>query len=104
MESRASFAKHVSNTAGFTEPPGAQLFQDVPPGHAYYDFIWRLGNRGLMVGFPCGGIGEPCVGPANLPYFRPDAPLGSVTRMEYARHIVDTFFPGCASGGGTPTP
>ena len=75
------FAKIAANSAGFNEPSRAQQYEDVLPGSTFYDFIWRLTNRGLVNGYPCGGPGEPC-GPANLPYFRPNA---NVTRGQIAK-------------------
>ncbi len=69
---RGQLAKVVSNSAGFQEAAGARQFQDVPAGSTFYDFIWRLANRGYIGGYACGGTGEPC-GPGNLPYFRPNA-------------------------------
>jgi hypothetical protein len=78
---RGQFAKIASNAAGFVDPPGAQQYEDVLPGSTFYDFIWRLTNRGLVNGYPCGGVGEPC-GPNNLPYFRPNA---SITRGQISK-------------------
>jgi len=49
------------------------MFQDVPPGSTFFDYIGRLASRGYINGYPCGGAGEPCVPPDNLPYFRPNA-------------------------------
>ena len=69
---RGQLSKIVSNSAGFNDDPGPQLFEDVPPGSTFYDWIQRLANRGYVSGYPCGGEGEPC-GPDNLPYFRPNA-------------------------------
>jgi hypothetical protein len=89
---RGQLSKMVSNAAGFTEPAGAQQFQDVPPGHTFYDYIWRLTNRGIMNGYPCGGLGEPCVAPGNLPYFRPGA---NATRGQASKIVANTFFPNC---------
>ena len=66
---RGQIAKIVSNSAGFDEDPGEQLFEDVPPGSPFYPWVNRLFRRGYMDGYPCGGSGEPC-GPANRPYFR----------------------------------
>ena len=43
---RGQLSKIVSNAAGFTEPAGAQQFEDVPPGSTFFDFIWRLADRG----------------------------------------------------------
>jgi hypothetical protein len=68
---RGQIAKIVSNSAGFSDPAGAQMFEDVPPGHTFYLFIQRLATRGIISGYPCGGVGEPCIPPDNRPYFRP---------------------------------
>jgi hypothetical protein len=69
---RGQLSKIVSNSAGFSDPPGAQMFEDVPPGSTFYEWVQRLASRGYINGYPCGGPNEPC-GPGNLPYFRPNA-------------------------------
>jgi hypothetical protein len=69
---RGQLSKIVANAAGFTEPVSGQLFQDIPPGSTFYDFVQRLASRGIVGGYACGGPGEPC-GPGNRPYFRPNA-------------------------------
>jgi hypothetical protein len=79
---RGQLSKIVSNSAAFTDPPGPQLFQDVPPGHTFYDWINRLANRSYISGYPCGSLGEPCAPPDNLPYFRPAA---NVTRGQTSK-------------------
>jgi hypothetical protein len=89
---RGQISKIVSNVAGFIDPPGAQLFEDVLPGSTFYDFIQRLASRGIINGYPCGGSGEPC-GPNNLPYFRPN---DNATRGQTSKIDANTFFPGCA--------
>ncbi|HYO48514.1 MAG TPA: S-layer homology domain-containing protein [Chloroflexia bacterium] len=81
---RDQIAKMVSNSAGFNEPPGTQIFEDIPPTHAFYDYIQRLANRGIMTGYPCGGAGEPCVEPHNRPYFR----VGTFTTRGQIAKIV----------------
>jgi S-layer homology domain len=63
----------------------------VPPGSTFFDYIWRLSDRGIINGYPCGGNGEPC-GPDNLPYFRPSA---SATRGQASKIVSNTFFPDC---------
>jgi hypothetical protein len=78
---RGQFAKIASNSAGFNEPAGAQQYSDVPVGSTFFDYIWRLTDRGLVNGYPCGGPGELC-GPTSLPYFRPNA---SITRGQLAK-------------------
>jgi hypothetical protein len=61
----------VSNSAGYTEPAGAQIYEDVPPSNVFYEFINRLSRRGHMGGYPCGmRPTEPCVEPNDMPYFR----------------------------------
>jgi serine protease AprX len=89
--SRGQISKIVSNAAGFVEPTGAQQFEDVVPGSTFFDFVWRLSDRGIINGYPCGGPGEPC-GPNNLPYFRPSS---SATRGQVAKIVSNTFYPDC---------
>jgi hypothetical protein len=69
---RGQLSKIVSNSAGFSDP-ATQMFEDVPPGSTFFDYIGRLASRGYINGYPCGGPGEPCNPPGNLPYFRPNA-------------------------------
>jgi N-acetylneuraminic acid mutarotase len=89
---RGQISKIVSNAAGFSDTPSGQQFQDVPVGSTFYDYIYRLVIRGIISGYPCGGPGEPCVPPANLPYFRPnnDATRGQMSKIDGL-----AFFPNC---------
>jgi hypothetical protein len=89
---RGQISKIVSNAAGAGEPPGSRMFQDVPPGHTFYEFVQRLASRGAIGGYACGGAGEPCVPPQNLPYFRPNNPT---TRGQISKIVATTFYPGC---------
>lgn len=71
---RGQLSKIVSNAAGFSDPAGSQMFADVPPDAIFYLWVQRLASRGYIAGYPCGsGPGEPCLPPASLPYFRPNA-------------------------------
>jgi S-layer homology domain len=70
---RGQLSKIVSNAAGFGDSQATQMFQDVPVGSTYQVYIGRLASRGYIGGYACGGAGEQCVPPANLPYFRPNA-------------------------------
>jgi hypothetical protein len=88
---RGQISKIVSNAAGFRDPAGAQRFQDVPSGYAFYDYISRLASRGIMSGYACGGAGEPC-GVSNLPYFRPG---NNATRGQTSKIVGGAFFPNC---------
>ncbi len=92
---RGQLSKIDANAAGYNDTPGAQQYEDVPVGSTFYDFIWRLSDRGIINGYPCGGPGEPC-GPNNLPYFRPGA---NATRGQASKIVANTFFPSCQ----TPT-
>jgi hypothetical protein len=88
---RAQISKIVSEAAGFNDTPGDQQFEDVAPGSTFFAWIWRLADRQIMSGYPCGGDGEPC-GPDNLPYFRPSA---NATRGQASKIVSNTFFPNC---------
>jgi plastocyanin len=67
---RGQISKIVSKAAGFTEDPGAQVYEDVAPGSPFYAWINRLSHRGHISGYACGGPGEPCQA-GSRPYFRP---------------------------------
>ncbi|MBF6611977.1 MAG: S-layer homology domain-containing protein [Chloroflexi bacterium] len=70
---RGQIAKIVSNSVGYTDDPGTQIYTDVPPSNPFYAYINRLTQRGYMGGYPCGSIPqEPC-DMENRPYFRPGA-------------------------------
>ncbi len=98
---RGQLAKIVSNSAGFNDDPGPQLFQDVDSYYYYSPFyVWinRLAKRGIVAGYPCGGEGEPC-GYNNLPYFRTnnEATRGQIAKIvsvaaEYSETHTDQGF------------
>lgn len=93
---RGQISKIVYEAAGFTGAGTGQSFQDVPPTHTFYEWVEGLASRGIVGGYACGGEGEPCVGPANLPYFRPQV---AVTRGQASKLVSSSFFPECAAGG-----
>jgi hypothetical protein len=97
---RGQLAKIAAQAAVFTETPTAQTFEDVPPTGTFYLWIERMASRGIVGGYPCGGLGEPCIRPDNRPYFRPN---GNVTRGQTAKIITNSFFPNCQDPV-TPTP
>ena len=76
-------------------PSTQQTFEDVPPASTFWLWIERLAGRGIIGGYPCGGPGEPCVAPANRPYFRPN---NDVTRGQLAKIVA-----GAAGYTETPT-
>jgi hypothetical protein len=91
---RGQLAKIVSGAAGWTETPTGQTFADVPPGQTFYLYIERVASRGIVGGYPCGGVGEPCVAPLNRPYFRSNNPA---TRGQLSKIATLTFFPNCST-------
>jgi hypothetical protein len=84
---RGRLAQQVANAAGFHEDPGSQIFEDLPPGSHFYDWVNRLANRGLVSGNPCGTVPDaPCIEPDNRPYFLPDA---EATRGQISKVIAN---------------
>jgi hypothetical protein len=93
---RGQIAKIVSNAAGFDEDSGAQIYEDVPAGNTFYQWINRLSMRGHIGGYPCGTVdAEPCVLPDNRPYFRPNQ---SATRGQLAKIVSNA-----AGNASTPS-
>jgi len=89
---RGQLSKIVANSAGFHDNQTTQMFQDVPVGSTFFQFIGRLASRGYINGYACGGTGEPCLPPGNLPYFRPG---NNATRGQTSKIVGNTFFPNC---------
>jgi hypothetical protein len=83
---RGQISKMVALAAELSGPTGAQMFEDVPPGSAFYDPIQQLASRGYIGGYPCGGPGEPCVA-GNRPYFRPGL---NTTRGQLSKIVSET--------------
>src|SRR5215213_4674904 len=50
LVTRGRLAQQVANAAGFDEDPGGQIFEDVPPGSHYYDWVNRLAKRQVIGG------------------------------------------------------
>ncbi len=94
---RGQVSKIVSQSAGFSDlvPSSQQTFEDVPPGSTFHLYIERLSTRGIIQGYPCGGPFEPCLGPTNRPYFRPN---NNVTRGQLSK-----ITSGAAGYSETPT-
>jgi hypothetical protein len=90
---RGQTSKIVASAKGLpAPPPGRHTFQDVPVGSTFWQWIEALATTGAISGYPCGGTGEPCVPPGNLPYFRPN---NDVTRGQSTKIVGNTFFPNC---------
>jgi hypothetical protein len=54
--------------------PATATFQDVPTTDTFWKYIETMNYYTWASGYPCGGPDEPCVPPANKPYFRPGKP------------------------------
>ncbi len=79
-------AKSTSTaTATATASACPVQFADVPDGHTFYSFVRCLACRGILTGYACGGVGEPCDG-NNDPYFRPN---NGVTRGQIAKIVSE---------------
>jgi hypothetical protein len=89
---RGQLSKIVAQAAGWTETPATQTFEDMPPDHPFYLYAERLAARGVINGYPCGAPSEPCVAPANRPYYRP---YGAATRGQMSKIAAQAFFPNC---------
>jgi hypothetical protein len=92
---RGQLAKIIANAAGLTVsiPPTQQTFEDVPSSNAFWLFVERLyATNNVITGYHCGGPGEPCVPPANRPYYRwgANATRGQIAKIAaLAAQIAD---------------
>jgi len=90
---RGQLSKITSNAANYSDPSVGQIFEDAPTTHAFYVWIQRLASRGIIDGYPCGSdLSEPCIAPANRPYFRPGT---DVTRGQASKIVANTFPDDC---------
>jgi hypothetical protein len=89
---RGQVAKIACTAWGCQEAVTGQTYQDVPPDNPFYIWIERLSRRGIMSGYPCSGVSEPCVPPNNRPYFRW---ANTATRGQVSKIVANTFYPGC---------
>ncbi len=84
---RGQIAKIVSNSAGFNEDAGEQIYEDVPAINPFYVWVNRLSRRGYMSGYPCGTVPEEPCGIDSKPYFRPG---NSATRGQLAKIVSNS--------------
>ncbi|HMA34998.1 MAG TPA: hypothetical protein VKY74_11025, partial [Chloroflexia bacterium] len=65
-------------------PPPQQDFADVLPGNSFFGFVETAYCRGMISGYSCGGLNEPCDN-ADHPYFRTgtDATRGQIAKIAY---------------------
>lgn len=85
---RGQLSKIVSLAVGWEIQATEQLYEDVPSPNPFYPWINTLSRRGVVSGYPCGTrMDEPCVLPANRPYFRPGQ---SATRGQIAKIVAES--------------
>ena len=65
-------------------PAVVSLFEDVPDNGPFTAFINNIYTAGIVGGYTCGGAGEPCIAPANRPYYRPAA---NVSRQQMSKFL-----------------
>ncbi|HMA36415.1 MAG TPA: S-layer homology domain-containing protein, partial [Chloroflexia bacterium] len=80
--------------------PPIPTFADVFPGTAFYTFVETAYCHGIISGYNCGGIGEPCDN-QNRPYFRQ---YNNATRGQIAKIVYLSITAGGSCNLGTPTP
>jgi hypothetical protein len=69
---RGQLSKIVALSANLPPITNTQSFEDVPTGSTFHSYIEALYAYHAINGYFCGHPGEPCIPPANLPYFRPN--------------------------------
>jgi hypothetical protein len=89
---RGQISKIVASAAPPPMPPIRQTFEDVPQGSTFWEYIEALASTGVINGYACGGVGEPCIPPGNRPYFRP---ASNATRGQTSKIVANAFFPDC---------
>jgi hypothetical protein len=82
---RGQLAKIAVLAFDFPVDTGAgPTFEDVPSGSTFFPYVETAAQLGLVSGYPCGRLGEPC-DPYDRPYYRPG---GGVTRGQVAKIAV----------------
>jgi len=78
----------VADPAHWTllDPPN-NTFEDVLPGSTFHQYIETAAAHNILGGYPCGGVGEPCVPPGNKPYFRQ---FNNATRAQISKIIFSS--------------
>ncbi len=90
---RAQTAKIIANAHGWPQVQNpTPTFNDVPFGSTFYGYVEACALRGLISGYSCGGVGEPCPGA----YFRPG---NSVTRGQLTKFV---YYAATTMPEGTP--
>jgi hypothetical protein len=79
---RGQLSKVIALAKGYPTPsPPTATFNDVPVGSTFFAYVEAVYANGLIVGYPCGGVEEPCPGS----YFRPNA---NATRAQVSKIVT----------------
>ncbi|HMA35111.1 MAG TPA: S-layer homology domain-containing protein [Chloroflexia bacterium] len=100
---RGQLSKIVVGAAGWAlRAPVLGSFADVLPGTAFYTFVETAVCHGIISGYSCGGVGEPCDN-QNRPYFRQynQATRGQIAKIVYG---AVTNSPPCAPAAALGPP
>jgi lactocepin len=85
---RAQLAKIIVKTRNYLLiHPASPVFADVPLNHWAYDFIATAASHGVVAGYACGTLAEPCDA-QNRPYYRPNA---DATRAQICKMLFQAF-------------
>jgi len=82
-----TIASRSYNAQAAEVPSTDQYFEDIPTGSTFFEYIGWLASQNVISGYPCGGQGEPCVPPGNLPYYRP---TNTNTRGQLTKIVSNT--------------
>ncbi|HST06466.1 MAG TPA: S-layer homology domain-containing protein [Chloroflexia bacterium] len=82
-QNQAGMGQTGTNDAPSVSCPSGQCFTDVNSSNTFYAFVNNIYLQGLVTGYPCDGVGEPCDS-ANRPYYRPAA---QVSRGQMSKFI-----------------
>jgi hypothetical protein len=96
---RGQLSKIVANALGILPPVSGIFYTDVQEDNPFYVEIMRLTDRGVMSGYPCGGVnpqtGQPeTCDEQSRPYFRWG---NNVTRGQASKIVANAFFPNCVT-------
>lgn len=82
---RGQLAKVIALGRGYAlGVPETATFADVPADHTFAPYVEAVYGAGVVGGYACGGVGEPCDG-LNRPYFRP---VAYASRGQVAKVVV----------------
>jgi hypothetical protein len=80
---RAQFTKMIVLGIGWPlATPATNSFEDMLPGSTFFSYVETAFSHGIIGGYACGGLGEPC-DQQHRPYFRPSNNItrGQLTKL-----------------------